>query len=362
MTQASTTKPKGRSPQAAPATWTPDTGNFTASKSKPFSQTLARLGRRPTFGPFAGLLIVFGFFAIFAGQNNFLSLNGTASWVNAAAELGVVALPVGLLLIAGEFDLSIASTLAASSLIVAIATTNLGLPLIVSIVIALVFSALVGLLNGYLVTKTGLPSFIITIGTMFALAGTSLTLVRVFTGTTTVSLQTDDPVLALFGGNWNGFNASVLWFAAIAIASGLLLSGTRFGNWIFAVGGDKESAREAGVPVRRVKMTLFVFTALGAGLLGVIQAAAYQGASVGQGQTYIFSSLVAAVIGGVLLNGGYGTASGIVFGTMTFAIVQTGVNYTGWASDLSQVFIGVLVLIAVVINDSVRRALLRSTD
>lgn len=320
------------------------------------------LGRRPTSGPLAGFVIVYIFFAVFAGQNQFLTLAGTASWVNFAAELGIIALPIGLLLISGEFDLSIAAVLSAASLITAVGTGTLGLPLFVAILIALGFSVVVGLVNGYLVVKTGLPSLIITIGTMFVLAGASLTIVRAVAGTTAITMNTTDPLSEIFGGKIYGFNASVLWFALIAVACGILLSSTRFGNWVFAVGGDKESAREAGVPVARVKIVLFVFTALGAGLLGVIQAITYNGASVGAGTNYIFYALIAAVIGGVLLNGGFGTATGIALGTMTFALVQTGVAYTGWPSDLSQVFIGCLVLIAVVVNDSARRALLRNAD
>jgi simple sugar transport system permease protein len=128
-----------------------------------------------------------------------------------------------------------------------------------------------------------------------------------------------------------------------------------FGNWILATGGDKAAARNAGVPTDRVKILLFVATSLGAALLGIIQALEYNGGQVGQGQSFIFDAIIAAVIGGVLLQGGYGSAIGIVLGAATYGIVNVGIFYTGWESDLAQAIVGLLVLIAVVANNYLRQ-------
>ena len=316
---------------------------------------VGRLMHRPTVGAFIGTAFVFTFFAIFASGNGFVTASGTANWVNQAAELGIVAVPVGLLMIGGEFDLSIASVIGLSSLTVSVGTGKYGLPLVGSIGIALILALGVGLINGLVTVKTRLPSFIVTLATYLALDGATLYFTRLLTTTTNVGLTTSGWLHALFAGSLHQFNASVIWCAMIVLVAGYVLSRRAFGNWVFATGGDVDAAREAGVPTNRVKVVLFVACALGAALLGVIQALEYSGASVGQGESYIFNAIVAAVVGGVLLQGGYGSAVGILLGAVTFGIVSTGIYYTGWDSDLTEVFLGLLVLAAVLANNFLRR-------
>lgn len=317
---------------------------------------IERAVRRPEAGALAGTLIVYCFFAIFAGGNGFTDLNGTAGWLNQAAELAVVAIPVGMLMIAGEFDLSIASVIGMASLTVSIGSGYYNLPMVVSILIALGLAALVGLLNGLVVVRTGLPSFIVTLASYLAVAGASLTVTRAITKTTTVSVHAHGVIQSLFGGNiFQQFHVSILWAAGMVLLAAYVLTCKPFGNWILATGGDEQAARAAGVPTPRVKVTLFVCTALGAALLGVIQAIEYNGGQVGQGQNFIFDAIIAAVIGGVLLNGGYGSALGIAFGAATYGIVSVGIFYTGWNADLAQVIIGLLVLGAVLANNVLRR-------
>lgn len=321
----------------------------------PARRRVSRALRRPAAGAFAGTLIVYVFFAIAAGGHGFVSLNGTAGWLDQAAELGIVALPVGLLMIAGEFDLSIASVIGVGSLAISIGTGHYGLPLVVSMLIALAIAVAVGLINGIVTVRTGLPSFIVTLATYLALAGGSLTATRLITNTTTVSVTTTGFWHTIFAGSVHQFNASILWCGAVALLAGWVLSRTVFGNWLLATGGEKAAARNAGVPTDRVKITLFVCTAVGATLLGVIQALEYNGGQVGQGQNFIFDAIIAAVIGGVLLQGGYGSAIGVVLGAATYAIVNVGIFYTGWDADLAQVIIGLLVLLAVVTNNYLRQ-------
>jgi simple sugar transport system permease protein len=319
-----------------------------------------RILRRPAAGALAGTVFVFLFFTIFAGGNGFDSVNGTATWLDQAAELGVVAVPVGLLMIAGEFDLSIASVIGLGALTVSIGTGSDGLPLLVSVGIALAVAALIGLCNGIVTVRTGVPSFIVTLASFFAVGGVTLALTESLTTTTNVALSTSGPLHAVFAGSVHQFNASIAWCALIALLAGYVLSRTVFGNWIFATGGDKAAAREAGVPTDPVKVSLFVTSSLGAALLGIIQAVEYNGGQVGQGNNFIFDAIVASVIGGVLLQGGYGSATGIVLGAMTYGIVNAGIYYTGWNSDLAQVFVGVLVLAAVLANNSLRKLATRA--
>jgi simple sugar transport system permease protein len=299
--------------------------------------------------------VVFVFFAIFGGANGFISLNGTASWADSAAELGIVAVPVGVLMIAGEFDLSIAATIGMSSLIIGLGTGHFGWPLIVSIAVAVFIGILVGLINGFVTVRTGLPSFIVTLATYMAISGASLYATRVITSTTTVSVVATGFLHSLFAGSVHQFNISILWCVLIVLGAAFLLNRSVFGNWTLATGGDKATARSAGVPTDRVKILLFVATSLGATLLGVIQALEYNGGQVGQGNNFIFEAIVASVVGGVLLQGGYGSAIGVLFGSMTYAIVDVGIYYTGWDSDLAQVILGGLVLLAVLTNSGLRR-------
>jgi simple sugar transport system permease protein len=130
---------------------------------------------------------------------------------------------------------------------------------------------------------------------------------------------------------------------------------TRFGNWIFAAGGGAEAARKMGVPVARVKITLFVVTAMAAGLVAVIQAVRFTGADALRGEQQEFRAIIAAVIGGTLLTGGYGSALGAVLGALIFGMVQQGIVITGVDADWFQVFLGVVLVGAVMVNNFVRR-------
>jgi simple sugar transport system permease protein len=332
--------------------------NGHAERSRASQSKLSALFARPVAGIAVGTLAVYVFFAIAAG-GGFTSLNGTASWLNQGAELAIVAVPVGLLMIAGEFDLSIASVISAAALIVAIGTGHYELPLLVSIALAFAGAALIGLLNGVVTTQTGLPSFIVTLATFFGLAGASLALSTALTGGTTVRLDTSGWLHSVFAANPHQFNVSILWCLAVTAVAGYVLSKMVFGNWLLATGGDKIAAREAGVPTSRVKITLFIASSLGAALLGVVQAVEYSGSYVGQGQNFIFDAIVASVVGGVLLHGGYGSALGVLLGAMTYSIVRVGIQYTGWNSNLTELFIGALVLAAVLANTFMQQLAVR---
>ncbi|QXJ23868.1 ABC transporter permease [Actinomadura graeca] len=326
-----------------------------SARSIDLRQRLVEVFRRPDSGAAAGTLLVFAVFSVTAGDTGFLTQAGTASWLNLAAELGIIALPIGLLMIAGEFDLSVGSNLAASSMVLAITQSRWDLPLAAGVLITLAFGLAVGLLNGLLVTRSGLPSFIVTLVSLFSLAGASLGLSRIIAGTTSISLRTSGVFHDLFAKQIGGFNVSILWWAALTFAAYWVLSQARFGSWILAVGGDADSARLTGVPINRVKMRLYLASGLCASLLGVVQALEFQNADVTRGQSFVFQTIVAAVVGGCLLAGGYGSAIGISLGAMTYAIVSLGVFYTGWSTDWVQLFVGVLLLLAVLGNNLVQR-------
>lgn len=323
-------------------------------------RSLGQVARRSETGALIGTVGVFLFFAIFGGTQ-FLSVGGTASWLNVAAELGIIAIPVCLLMIAGELDLSVGSVLAASSMTLAIISGYWGAPLLLGIVAALAVGVGTGFVNGLIVARTKVPSFVVTLASNFGLVGLTLGLSRVITGTTSVNIQPDTVTKNLFGQLIGGqFEVAIIWFVVIAAVVAWILQMTKYGNWIFAIGGDSESARATGIPVARTKIGLFMGSGFGAAFVGVIQTMMYNGAQVSNGQSFVFNSIIAVVIGGVLLTGGYGSVVGVILGTLTFAIVNQGIYYTGWNSDWASLILGILLLAAVLMNNTFRKLALSS--
>ncbi len=335
-------------------TTAPVPGAATEARGGTPKTSLSSLLRRPETGSLIGLVSVFIFFSIFGGET-FLSTSGAASWLNIAAELGIIALPVGLLMIAGHLDLSVGSVIPASSMTVAIVSGHFGLPMPVGIAAALCLGLAVGFLNGYLVIRTDLPSFVVTLATLFAVAGLTLGLSVIVAGSTSVPLQSDPLTKAIFGDFIDGkYQVILLWWIGASLLVGFILSRTKYGNWILALGGDKVSARNAGIPTDRLNVALFMGSGLCAAFVGMCQAILYNSAQVSAGQSFIFNSIIAVVIGGVILTGGYGSVVGIVLGTLTFSIVNQGIYYTGFDANWASLIIGVLLLAAVLLNNTFR--------
>jgi simple sugar transport system permease protein len=344
---------------------------------------------RPEFGAIAGTALVFVLFGIFAGDSGMFHLDGVMNWAQVAAYLGIIAVGACLLMIAGEFDLSIGSMIGFAGMMMAVPSMFLHWPMWLSVLFALAGCMALGWLNGYLVMRTRLPSFIVTLAFMFILRGLTLVLSTYFSNSTIVSgvgqkVSGDPVVSALFQGStlhgvftWlaqmgvidklpdgepvvAGLPKVLLWWLLMAVAAGFVLSRTRFGNWIFTVGGDAAAAQNVGVPVRRVKISLFVFTAFCACLFGVLQVADVGSAAADRGLQKEFEAIIAAVIGGALLTGGYGSVLGACFGALIFGVVQIGISYTSFDADWYRVFLGAMLLLAVLFNHYVRLHATRS--
>jgi simple sugar transport system permease protein len=328
---------------------------------------LSRLLSRPELGAVAGLIVVWVFFAVVAFDNNFISSTTTAAILNRAAPLGILAVAVALLMIAGEFDLSIGSIVGFAGMAIMVLVTpvdagGFGWTLWPAVALTLVLALITGLVNGWLVVTTRLPSFIITLGTLFIFRGLTVAVTRLRTNRTQLGNLDDvagfelaDKLFAakfsLFGAS---FNLSIVWwFALTALATWVLLR-TRPGNWIFGTGGAVDAARNVGVPTRAVKMGLFLTTALAALLVAVIQAVGFTGADALRGTGQEFDAIIAAVVGGCLLTGGYGSAVGAALGALIFAMVQQGIVITGIDGDWYQVFVGAVLVLAVIFNNYVR--------
>jgi simple sugar transport system permease protein len=315
-----------------------------------------RLLQRPESGAAAGLLLVWSVLAVIAGPS-FRSPAGTAAWLNAAAPLGILAVAVALLMIGGEFDLSVGSTLGAAGMLLMLLVAHFGWPLWIAVITTLLFCALVGLANGLLVVRTGLPSFIVTLGSLFILRGATIGVSRAVTGRTQLGGLDTTPGYPfarwLFAGEpIAGFRSAILWWIVLAVIATWVLQRTRSGNWIFATGASGDAARNAGVPTARVRIALFMTTALAAGTVAILQAVRFNGADALRGEFQEFRAIVAAVIGGTLLTGGYGSIIGACCGALVFGIVQQGIVMAGIDADWFQVALGAMLVLAVISNNA----------
>ncbi|MBT9386818.1 ABC transporter permease [Pseudooceanicola sp. CBS1P-1] len=312
--------------------------------------------RRPEAGSVLSLIAVIAFFVIFGGVN-LGNMLGAASWVNLAANLGIVAIPMGLLMISGELDISIGAMIPAGSMTVAIISGYYGLPIIFGIAGALALGVIVGTINGLLTVKTSVPSLIITLGTLVAMQGIVLSASVLLTGNASVALTSPVWAKTLFGQLLGGsFQVIILWWVAISALFLVIVHHTPWGNWIFAMGGDKVSARNAGIPTERLTIGLFILSATSAAFVGMCGAILFNSAQVSGGMNYIFNAVVSVVVGGTLLTGGFGSVLGIFFGTLTFAVVTQGIYFTDIDRNWSSLIIGVMLLVAVLMNNSFRKA------
>lgn len=343
----------------------------------------ARLMKRPELGAVAGVILVTVFFLATADSAMF-TLSGVINFMTPAAQLGILAIGAAMLMIGGEFDLSIGSMVAFAGLVFGACTVTFGLPLILAIPMTLLVAACLGALNGTIVLRTGLPSFIVTLAFLFVLRGFSLVGLKLASGGSTqlrgVRDAVEDDWLAPFfsGDAFTGLFAKlaemglietfkngapkvpgipveILWFIGLTLVATFVLLRTPQGNWVFASGGDRVAASNSGVPVRRVKISLFMFTACCGALVAIITVMDAGSTDARRGFMKEFEAIIAAVIGGCLLTGGYGSAIGAFFGAIIFGMVTIGLTYTDFDQDWFQVFLGGMLLIAVLFNNYIRK-------
>ena len=350
--------------------------------------TLRRFLSRPEFGSISGALMVLLIFLFTAGDSGMFSAEGIINWATVAAFLGIIAVGAALLMIGGEFDLSIGSMIGFAGMMLAIPALYWGWPVWVACAFTFVLCATLGTMNGYLVIRTGLPSFIVTLAFYFILRGLSLALSTMLTGKTILSsnegvalrdLVANDYIFStLFSGylftglfdamaRWGwiaardggtalaiGVPKVIVWWLLLTAVGGFVLARTRRGNWILAAGGDANAAKNTGVPVARVKISLFVVTALCAALFAALQVADAGSAAADRGLQKEFEAIIAAVIGGCLLSGGYGSVVGASIGALIFGMVQIGIGYTRIDNNWYRVFLGGMLLAAVLFNTYIR--------
>ena len=320
---------------------------------------VTKLLRRPELGALIGALAVGIFFAVTA--ENFRTVSGMANWTDVASTLGIMSVVVALLMIGGEFDLSAGAMTGTTALLLGVLTTEWGLSMWPGIIVTFAFAALIGLTNGYMVMKTKLPSFIVTLATFFVLQGINLGVTKAITGTVRVAGLADvpgaDSAEHIFSSTFwapHDFRISVIWWLGITLVATWVLTRTRFGNWIFAVGGDANAARNTGVPVQKVKILLFMTVSIAAAAVGTMIALRLGSVQASQGIGEEFTYIIAAVVGGCLLTGGYGSAIGASIGALIVGMAFIGIQFSGWNTDWRFLFLGVILLMAVLVNNLVR--------
>ncbi|MEO5834200.1 MAG: ABC transporter permease [Nakamurella sp.] len=349
--------PATRQPQGAGAT----TPTATAGTELPADATddrLASSGRvrkffmSPEFGSGAAAILVFIGFAIAAPA--FASQAGIGNFLDPASTLGIMAVAVALLMIGGEFDLSTGVMIGSTGLVTALITTQFNTNVWIAMTVSLVFALVIGFVNGLMVHKTKLPSFIITLATYFMLWGLNYAVTTKLTNQVTVTGLSEytgfDSARSVFGSSAGGFQVSMIWWIVITVLGIILLNRTTAGNWIAAVGGNAAGALAVGVPVARVRIGLFMGTATAAWLVGQLTVIRYGSATVTTGIGQEFNFIIAAVIGGCLLTGGAGSVLGATLGALIFGMVQQGMPLAGLPSELFKFFLGAILLLAVLVN------------
>jgi simple sugar transport system permease protein len=323
---------------------------------------VTRLLKRPDIGAFIGAVAVFFLFSYTARDVNWASDLGVwSSWLNVAAYDGIVAVPVALLMIGGEFDLSAGVMIGSSGLLLGILTTQENWNIWPAIAVCMLFGLAVGFLNGLTVVKTRLPSFIVTLGTFFMLRGINAGLTIKITGGVSINDIDQAPGFEtahkLFASTLTKYSlsVSVLWWLGLTAVGAWVLARTRFGNWVFGAGGEPVAARNVGVPVARTKIMLFMATSAVAALWGVMTAVGLRGMQSNEGVGREFEFIIAAVVGGCLLTGGYGSVVGAAFGAMMIGMAQIGIISSGWDSNWVYFFEGVVLVAAVMLNTAIRR-------
>lgn len=316
--------------------------------------------KRPEIGSLGGVILVFAFFYVMAPP--FRQFNSFTTILYQSSTLGIPAVAVALLMIGGEFDLSAGVAVTTSSLAAAILTTELSCNVWIGVGFALLLSLAIGALNGYLLIRTKLHSFLVTLSTFLMLQGLNIAITKLITGNVATADISDVPGFnsahVVFASSFSvggvTLSIAVLYWILFALLGTWVLLRTQVGNWIFAVGGQGDSARAVGIPVRKVKIGLFMLVGFSVWFTGMHMLFAYDtvqsGAGIGNELLYIAS----AVVGGCLLTGGYGSAAGSALGAFMFGMTTEGVIYADWDPDWFMYFVGAMLLLATVFNGWLR--------
>ncbi|KAA6213169.1 ABC transporter permease [Streptomyces albofaciens JCM 4342] len=320
-----------------------------------------RLLSRPELGAVVGAAAVFLFFSFAA--DTFLRASSLSTVLYASSTIGIMAVPVALLMIGGEFDLSAGVMVVSSALVSSMFSYQMTANVWVGVGVSLLVTLAIGVFNGFLLTRTKLPSFIITLGTFFMLTGLNLGFTKLIGGTVSTKSIADmegfDSARTLFASHLSlggvDIQITILWWIGLVALATWILLRTRAGNWIFAVGGGADAARAVGVPVTKTKIGLYMGVALAAWISGQHLLFSYDAIQSGDGVGNEFLYIIAAAVGGCLMTGGYGSAIGAAVGAFIFGMASKGIVYAQWNPDWYKFFLGAMLLLATLLNAWVRK-------
>ncbi|MEU6853570.1 ABC transporter permease [Actinacidiphila alni] len=320
-----------------------------------------RLLARPELSSVLGAVAVFVFFSIVA--DSFLRASSLGTVLYASSTIGIMAVPVALLMIGGEFDLSAGVLVTSSALVSSMFSYQMTANVWVGVGVSLLVTLAIGAFNGILLVRTKLPSFIITLGTFLMLTGLNLGFTKLISGTVSTKSISDmegfPTAQDLFASHWTigsvDLQVTIAWWLGLVVVATWVLLRTRAGNWIFAAGGNADAARAVGVPVARTKIGLYMAVAFCAWISGQHLLFSFDVVQSGEGVGNEFLYIIAAVIGGCLMTGGYGSAIGSAVGAFIFGMTNKGIVYAQWNPDWFKFFLGAMLLLATLLNAWVRK-------
>ncbi len=323
------------------------------STAAPARSKFERMNPGSLSTPLAFLLALLIFWA-FSPGHRFANPYNLAAMAKLTPDLGVVALGVGLLMIAGEFDLSIAATLPLCSYIFA-QLLIAGLNPFLAFLIVLPVGALLGMLNGVLVVRTGLPSFIITLSTLMFWRG----FLYVVSGLMPISIlpyvPPASPFAQMLTGQVGPIPVQFLWFIGLAVVLGIVLHLSGFGNWVFATGSNQEAARAMGVRIWRTKIVCYMILGALCAFAGIMQSARLGSFAATQGIGFELRAIAAVVVGGTALTGGSGSMFRIALGVFIIQIIDNGLILIGVPVFGINTFIGIAVILFAILNNITNR-------
>ncbi|MFC5147076.1 ABC transporter permease [Streptomyces aureoversilis] len=322
---------------------------------------LRRLLGRPELGAVVGAVAVFVFFSVVA--DSFLQTSSLSTVLYASSTIGIMAVPVALLMIGGEFDLSAGVMVTSAALVSSMFSYQMTANVWAGAGVSLLAMLAVGFFNGFVLTRTKLPSFIITLATFLMLTGLNLGFTKLIGGTVSTKTIGDmegfESARTVFASHLTiggvDLQVTVLWWLGLVALATWVLLRTRAGNWIFAVGGNSEAARAVGVPVKGTKIALYMAVAFCAWISGQHLLMSYDVVQSGEGVGNELLYIIAAVIGGCLMTGGYGSAIGSAVGAFIFGMASKGIVYAQWNPDWFKFFLGAMLLLATLLNAWVRK-------
>ena len=333
------------------------------SAARPASSTrivegLKRAIAQPEAGPFGLLVLALIVFSLLSAT--YLTAGNFSNLLMFTPELGMIALGMTLLMTAGEFDLSVGSVFGFSAVLMWTLINEAGMPLELAFLIAIGLAVVIGLVNGLMTTRLGIPSFLVTLGMLLVVRGAALYLTQGFPQRTwrveapLKEILVGDLIIPTPIGDLRIF-ASVFWFILFAVVLGYILMATKWGNWIQASGGNAMAATARGVRVARTKVALFVLTAVLAAWAGITSSIRVSAANPNSGDGYELEVIAMTVIGGTVLAGGKGTIIGTVIGVFLLRVINNGIIQVGVPGLAYRIFIGGIILGMMALHSYMRR-------